>query len=126
MPETAETRAAGGEGFALTVPLVQASGGAKMGKTAGNAIWLGSVPIQAPGHALDVPDQVSVEWLPAWPHRFPVLQQVAFAHQAFEAGNAGAMFSVKQRDHAVEIAAALGPRPGEEPVHGRREPDRAQ
>ena len=32
-------RADGGEGFALTVPLIQASG-AKMGKTAGNAIWL--------------------------------------------------------------------------------------
>jgi tyrosyl-tRNA synthetase len=32
-------RADGGEGFALTVPLIQSSG-AKMGKTAGNAIWL--------------------------------------------------------------------------------------
>ena len=32
-------RSDGGEGFALTVPLIQASG-AKMGKTAGNAIWL--------------------------------------------------------------------------------------
>jgi tyrosyl-tRNA synthetase len=32
-------RADGGEGFALTVPLVQSSG-AKMGKTAGNAVWL--------------------------------------------------------------------------------------
>jgi tyrosyl-tRNA synthetase len=35
-------RAEGGEGFALTVPLVQASG-AKMGKTAGNAVWLDPV-----------------------------------------------------------------------------------
>ena len=33
-------RAEGGEAFALTMPLVTASSGEKLGKTAGNAIWL--------------------------------------------------------------------------------------
>jgi tyrosyl-tRNA synthetase len=33
-------RADGGEAYALTTPLVTASSGAKLGKTAGNAIWL--------------------------------------------------------------------------------------
>jgi tyrosyl-tRNA synthetase len=33
-------RAEGGEAFALTIPLVTATSGEKLGKTAGNAIWL--------------------------------------------------------------------------------------
>jgi tyrosyl-tRNA synthetase len=33
-------RADGGEAFALTTPLVTSSSGAKLGKTAGNAVWL--------------------------------------------------------------------------------------
>jgi tyrosyl-tRNA synthetase len=33
-------RAAGGEAFALTTPLVTSTSGEKLGKTAGNAIWL--------------------------------------------------------------------------------------
>ncbi len=61
------------------------------------------------------------------PRLAPLLQHaVAVAQGAFQRRHARAVLAVDREHDAVEEAAALGRRAGEEPVHGGRQPDDAQ
>ena len=53
-------------------------------------------------------------------------QPVALRQQPLEVARAAAMRGVDGQHQAIEEAAALASRPGEEPVHRRRQPEHAQ
>ena len=57
-------RARRAEAFGVTLPLLTARSGEKIGKSAGNALWVDQAPLELYQHLLNLPDEDAACLLP--------------------------------------------------------------